>query len=151
MVFWRPLKKKKLKPILRAWTWTSSSFSSFFLLLFLLSSSFFQQLLLPFTVEASLGRKIHTRRLNSIGGRRMVGLGGLAARWWLVQLHGYPWQKQATSFLAIFRPTSAASLANLNSFGILMRFLARWHQVFQVSSLKKLAYSPVQTEPQIFI
>ena len=58
-----------------------------------------------------------------------VDVGDLEARRQVTSPHSGAWSNRAVIFSAIFRPTPAASLANLNSFRILMRFLARWHQV----------------------
>ena len=65
---------------------------------------------------------LYTRRLNSTKGSQLLDVDGLAARQWAVQLHNGMWRKQARGFLDVFQPTSMAFPADLNGFGILLRF-----------------------------
>ena len=58
-----------------------------------------------------------------------VDVGDLEAKRKVTWPHDGAWSNRAVIFSAIFWPTPEASPSNPNSFGILMRFLARWHQV----------------------
>ena len=131
------------------------SYSSSFLLLsfffFHLPSFFSSNAYCPLPFDFFPAPTLYTHHLSMTGGSRNIDVGSGEAKQWAVRLHGGTWRWWVVSFSAIFQPTPVASPANLNSFGILMRFWARWHQVCQVLSHKKLAHFPMQPRFQTLI